>query len=845
MLARMVEPGATVLELGVATGYLTQYLTEAKGCQVDGVEIDPRMAREARRFCRDLLVGDLDQLDLLQHFGDRRYDFIVCADVLEHLKHPERVLSQLTQLLALEGRLLVSIPNVAYAGVLMALLHGDFPYRFEGLLDETHLRFFTRRTFDTLLERVGARILSVDPVVLPLERSEFRDYSANTDSALRERFLTLPDAQTYQFIYAADCLERRDQPRTAEPVDVIVPVFGALPETERCLASVLSHPQRTPFELVVVDDASPEPGIKNLLRGLAAEGKITLIENRQNLGFTQSANLGMSLHPSRDVVLLNSDTEVHGDWLDRLVRCAHASRDVGTVTPFTNNGTICGYPLFFRPNPLPQDADLAALDELFRELNAGQSVEIPTAVGFCMYIRRTCLHLTGLFDAETFGRGYGEEVDFCMKASNLGFRHLLCADLFVYHKGETSFAADASPLKRRARATIDARYPAYGSLVGAHAEQDPARPLRRRVDIARLSRSGKPVLVMVTHFGGGGTEEHLRTLANLLSDRFSVLILRPVEGDLTKLEWARAGEEFSAYFRLSQGQEELIAFLRAIGVARVHYHHLLGLGPQVLGLARDLGVPYDFTVHDYYPVCPQYQLVTVDGSYCGEPDESGCRRCLEVRPSPWGVGIVPWRQMFKNFLAEAERVIAPSQDVASRIDRYLGLGNVVVWSHPEVPAPPPIRPCRPADGPVKVLALGRLTPAKGIRVLEACASDAAARRLPLFFRLLGYATEPVRVWPDLPLSVSGEYRSEDLGRLIELEPADVIVFPALWPETYCFTLSTAIASGLPIIAPDLGAFAERLASYPNALILSWQSSAADWNDAILRLVGPAAIPVEA
>ena len=87
--------------------------------------------------------------------------------------------------------------------------------------------------------------------------------------------------------------------------------------------------------------------------------------------------------------------------------------------------------------------------------------------------------------------------------------------------------------------------------------------------------------------------------------------------------------------------------------------------------------------------------------------------------------------------------------------------------------------------------------------------------------------------------------NEDLGRLIELERADVIVFPALWPETYCYTLSAAMASGLPIIAPALGAFPERLASYPNALILSWQSSAADWNDAILGFVTPKAIPVDA
>ena len=127
-------------------------------------------------------------------------------------------------------------------------------------------------------------------------------------------------------------------------IDVIIPIYKGLQQTRRCVDSVLQNRQSAPFEVVAVDDASPDPEITGYLDELAAERRITLVRNESNLGFVQSVNRGMSLHPDRDVVLLNSDTEVANDWLDRLLRAAYAYPDVGTVTPFSNNATICSYP---------------------------------------------------------------------------------------------------------------------------------------------------------------------------------------------------------------------------------------------------------------------------------------------------------------------------------------------------------------------------------------------------------------------------------------------------------------------------------------------------------------------
>ena len=269
-------------------------------------------------------------------------------------------------------------------------------------------------------------------------------------------------------------------------IDVIIPVYRGLSETRRCLDSVLAASCTVPRELIVIDDASPEPEIAAYLRELAMGGRITLRVNPQNRGFVHSVNVGMATHEDRDVLLLNSDTEVADAWLDRIVACAARDVRTGTVTPFSNNATICSYPVFAQRNELPSGVTTKELDRIFAEANSAEAIEIPTAVGFCMLISRRCLATVGLFDEAAFGLGYGEEVDFCMRASRAGFRHWLCADTFVYHAGEVSFGSSGLDRRREAQRLVDERYPEFQVAVRDFLARDPPRLVRERVS-ARLS----------------------------------------------------------------------------------------------------------------------------------------------------------------------------------------------------------------------------------------------------------------------------------------------------------------------------------------------------------------------
>ena len=308
-------------------------------------------------------------------------------------------------------------------------------------------------------------------------------------------------------------------------ITIVIPVYGGFEDTRCCIESVLASTYQSPAEVVVINDASPEPELVEWLNDNAQ--RFTLLHNEHNLGFVGTVNRGMALYPKNDVVLVNSDTEVSNDWLDRLQRAAYSDARIGSVTPFSNNATICSYPIFCQDNELPEGYTSEQLDQVFAEVNAGQLVDIPTAVGFCMFIRRDCLNDAGAFDAKLFGRGYGEENEFCMRSAQRGWRHVLTGDTFVYHKGGVSFAQTQSEHQRHGHKVLTRLFPQYDAVIQQHIAENPARNMRFAVDAALAKRSGLPVVVVVNHCRGGGTERHVVDFAQQLKGQAQVYLLTP------------------------------------------------------------------------------------------------------------------------------------------------------------------------------------------------------------------------------------------------------------------------------------------------------------------------------
>jgi glycosyltransferase involved in cell wall biosynthesis len=341
----------------------------------------------------------------------------------------------------------------------------------------------------------------------------------------------------------------------------------------------------------------------------------------------------------------------------------------------------------------------------------------------------------------------------------------------------------------------------------------------RRLIAVNLSRSPhQQSILMVTHNWGGGTERHVKELTRAALGSVNVVNLRITEN---KLELTIPGKPDQAVMLENTEREELITALRYFGVNRVHIHHILGQEMILRLMIERLLVSFDITIHDYYLVCPQIHLYTPGSThYCGELGEKQCDQCI-ARGNNFGArDIREWRTSHAWFVENAQRVICPSRDVKDRIIKYYPSANLVLAPHEATTSDVWIVKARPLSvgQPLRVALLGHLVAHKGRETVEACLKDTKTQ---IEFVLVGAAQPP---FADLGerFSETGVYTdSELMGHLEELAP-HVVWFPQAVPETYSYTLTAAIDSGLPILASRIGAFPERLEGRP----LTWLVDAA-------------------
>lgn len=265
-------------------------------------------------------------------------------------------------------------------------------------------------------------------------------------------------------------------------VTVIVPVYQALDELSACLAA-LDRTLPAGARLLLADDASPDPAVPAMLERFAATSRLAVrIARREaNLGFVGNVNRAFAQSAPDDVILLNSDTVPAPGWYEAMRACADSDARIGTITPWSNNAEICSFPDLCRVAPLPDEAAAARIARAARASRETHYRELPTGVGFCMYVRRAMLDAIGDFDQATFGRGYGEENDLCRRAVGHGWRNVLCHHAYVAHRGGASFGPTGHHPGGENLARLVARYPNYNALVAEFILQDPLAPLRESI----------------------------------------------------------------------------------------------------------------------------------------------------------------------------------------------------------------------------------------------------------------------------------------------------------------------------------------------------------------------------
>ncbi len=271
-------------------------------------------------------------------------------------------------------------------------------------------------------------------------------------------------------------------------VCILIPVYRGFMQVQACLNSVLQSldDNKAEISVLVIDDASPEPAISKWLDDLAAQAKIILLRNTYNLGFIETVNRGLrrAAMMDADVLLLNADTLVHSNWVDRMSHALYSAADIASVTPWSNNGEISSFPKIAVNSPTPNFQQIMRIDGRVAALHeSGQisDVEVPACCGFAMLMRSEVIRQIGLLDGYELIRGYSEEVDWCLRASANGYRHLVATSVFVAHAGGVSFGAEKIYRVAQNRAVIASRYPSYYQAYHQFLKEDPLQDARHLI----------------------------------------------------------------------------------------------------------------------------------------------------------------------------------------------------------------------------------------------------------------------------------------------------------------------------------------------------------------------------
>ena len=620
------------------------------------------------------------------------------------------------------------------------------------------------------------------------------------------------------------------------PVTIILPVYAGLDDVRRCLDSVIRHApaSATPFELLIVDDASPEPALSELVDQTAGRDvgfPVQVVRNPRNRGFVGSVNLGFDL-AAGDVVVLNADTVVTEGWLDRLVDAA-AVGGVATVTPLTNSGSICTLPRSI-VDAFALDQDPARIDEcgaFVARFGAGVRPDIITGVGFCMYVTRAALDLCGRFDEEAFGRGYGEEVDFCLRATRLGQRHLAEDSTFVYHRGGVSFADERDDRMRVASRLLHKRFRFFRDANRREQAEGPLTVSFTALELGLVERDhDRPHVLQLLHgppTDTGGTEKHLLALLDALGDRFDFSILYPVEaGFVLTTRWQRGGIEPTVVDFLLPGTVRAVTSLHDPGAAEalgmaldlfdvdaVHIHNIKGQSLAPLQVLRDFDGPVVCSVHDLYLACPHYSLLYRDADPCGIPDDLAvCGRCLPETEDRSLDQLEAFRATVAAGVDRVDRWVLPSQSAADYLLRAYDVdpARLEIIEHGSTIDPGRRRWLDEGlvlDEPLRVAFVGRGWAKKGLGAVNHLADALVGTDVEV------HHFGPLTDEPSPHLRTHGAYDNGLLGDLLHRTGIQVVVLPGAYAETFGLVMSEAILAGGPVVGASYGALGERIRAH--------------------------------
>lgn len=619
-------------------------------------------------------------------------------------------------------------------------------------------------------------------------------------------------------------------------IDIIIPIYNAYEYTSECIKSILKHTDLNQHTLVLINDKSPDEKIMPMLKKYVennTDKNIVLLDNEENLGFVGTVNRGMQ-YSKNDVILLNSDTEVTKNWIEKIEKCAYSNEYIATVTPLTNNGTICSVPNFGVDNELPSNMTLGEYAEMIERVSKNRYPQLTTGNGYCLFIKRKAIEEIGLFDIDTFGKGYGEENDFCYRALDLGYTNVLCDNTFIYHKGTQSFTKENATASRMElieehMKLLRGKHPIYVERTDLFIANNPLSDIQENIKMNIELFQKKKTLYLVNEWEEdmemtGGTSLHIKDI--ILSNQennIASFVLAPDKCDLQRFKLYLYTKNYAkeiANFKTDLGQYGLINYTNQSYKKMIetlfdtfqfdilHVHHFLFQTFDVIDVAKEKNIYSIITLHDLYMSCPSINMV-YEEKYCENNPDRDCKKCLHAR---YGVNadiLENWRNTCKDVLEKFDKILVPSENTKKQFEKvYPELTIEVVEHGTEQIEIKRAQEEEKEKNTFDVAFVGAMAPHKGSNILKQLIKE--NKNTNIRIHLIGKSEDTDLIYSKENYKFHGTYTRGELPRLLVENQIDLVCILATWPETYSYTLTETYMAKVPVLTFDIGAVADRI-----------------------------------
>ena len=609
----------------------------------------------------------------------------------------------------------------------------------------------------------------------------------------------------------------------SQSVDIIVPVYNGYQFLDTLLKTI--ELTEIKYRLILINDKSPDERVGKLLEEYAAnKDNVILINNEENLGFLKTVNKGFKIAENH-IALVNTDVELPNKWLERLMLPIFKDGKVASSTPYTNCGTLCSFPNMGQDNELFMEYNVQEIDNEFSKILPHYEA-LPTGVGFCMGMNKNVLEEIGMFDEKSFGKGYGEENDWCQRAIQAGYKNVQVENLYVYHKHGGSFLSEDKKrfLEEHEKILLN-KHPYYNKDVARFCTLDPNKDIREFVKLNLINKKRhENVILAFDHSLGGGATKYLEGKEKICLNQGNVFIIVRFDyiKERYKLFYYYKQEKIHFYV---ETRKQLFKIMEYLSIKEIWINEMVTY-PNLYKTLREISdfgeknkVKIKMLMHDFFAVCPTINLLDYNEKYCYIPSCAECDQCLKKVKSIQSLeyeSMEKWRTEWGRFLQKCTEVIAFSNDSKEIVEKAFGkLDNISVIPH-EIDYIPIINKKYKTTETLNIGLLGVLTKHKGRHIVRDLIKLIEDKKLPICVTLIGSSS---RMIESKLYKETGSYTRDSIPRLILENDIDMFLIPSIWPETFSYTTEEIMHMQMPVMCFDIGAPAERVKKYDKGYII--------------------------